>query len=238
MKEIDRIRESYRKKIQSHDYTYCHYKRFDYNILKYIMYKKKGGSGDHSSFNDIIIMADTETSKKKPDEMYIEKGRTKWITGDNHIVSWTISLRAFDTNICTLYGRKPSSLIRCISRIHMTMGGLCTLVFIHYMPFDYVFLRKFMYQAWDHPIKSLNVKPHYPIYLEFANGLIFRDSYILSQKGLEKWANDLEVEHRKAVGSWDYNKLRNQSDPLSDEELRYMECDTLAGVECLDKTCK
>lgn len=238
MKEIDRIRESYRKKIQSHEYKYCHYKRFDYDILKYIMYKKKGGSGDHSSFNDVIIMADTETSKKKPDEMYIEKGRTKWITGENHIVSWTISLRAFDTNICTLYGRKPSSLIRCISKIHMTMGGLCTLVFIHNMPFDYVFLRKFMYQAWDHPIKSLNVKPHYPIYLEFANGLIFRDSYILSQKGLEKWADDLEVEHRKAVGSWDYNKLRNQSDPLSDDELRYMECDTLAGVECLDKTCK
>ena len=64
MKEIDRIRESYRKKIQSHEYKYCHYKRFDYNILKYIMYKKKGGSGDHTSFNDVIIMADTETSKK------------------------------------------------------------------------------------------------------------------------------------------------------------------------------
>lgn len=237
MKEIDKIRQAYKNKIQSHEYVFCHYKRFDYNILKYILYKKKGGSGDNGSYNDIIIMADTETSKKKPDESFIEKGRVKWNTSENHVVAWTLSIRAFDTNICTLYGRKPSSLITCINKIHMCMAGVYTLVFIHNMPYDYVFLRKFMFAAWDRPIKSLNVKPHYPIYHEFANGLIFRDSYILSQKKLEKWADDLDVEHKKAVGSWDYNKIRNQFDTLSPDELHYIECDTLAGVECLDKTC-
>ena len=68
MKEIDKIRQAYKNKIQSHEYVFCHYKKFDYNILKYILYKKKGGSGDNGSYNDIIIMADTETSKKKLDE--------------------------------------------------------------------------------------------------------------------------------------------------------------------------
>ena len=238
MKEIDKIREYYKTKIQAHEYQFCHYKKFDYSILKYIMYKKKGGSGDHTSFNDVIIMADTETSKKKPDESYIENGRTKWNTTENHIVIWTISLRAFDTNICTLWGRKPSSFIRCLDKIHYSMSGLCTYVFFHNFPYDYVFLRKFMFLNWGKPIKALNIKPHYPLYIEFANGLMFRDSLIIAQKKLEKWANDLDVEHKKAVGDWDYKKIRNQSDSLTPEELHYAEYDTLAGVECLDKTCK
>ena len=65
---------------------------------------------------------------------------------------------------------------------------------------------------------------------------MIKDSLILAQRKLEKWANDLDVEHKKAVGSWDYDKFRNQDTPLSTEELHYIECDTLAGVECLDKT--
>ena len=238
MRDIDKIKEYYKNKIQFYEYQFCHYKKFDYSILKYIFYKCKGGSGTYSTYNDVIIMIDTETSKKKPDTFTIENGRTKWITTENHIVVWTISIRAFNHNICTLYGRKPSSLINCITKIHANMSGVCTIMYIHHLPYDYVFLRKFMFREWLFPIKSLNIKPHYPIYLEFANGIQIRDSLILSQKKLEKWADDLQVEHRKAVGSWDYMKIRNQNTPLDPEELHYAEYDTLAGVECLDKTCE
>ena len=46
----------------------------------------------------------------------------------------------------------------------------------------------------------------------------------------------MNVDHKKAVGKWDYLKIRNQSyDHFSDEELEYIEHDTLAGVECIDK---
>ena len=238
MRDIDKIKQYYKNKIQSYEYQFCHYKKFDYSILKYIFYKSKGGSGTYTTYNDVIIMIDTETSKKVPDTFSIENGRTKWITTENHIVVWTISIRAFNHNICTLYGRKPSSLINCITKIHANMSGICTIMYIHNLPYDYVFLRKFMFREWLFPIKSLNIKPHYPIYLEFANGIQIRDSLILSQKKLEKWANDLQVEHRKAVGSWDYMKIRNQNTQLDSEELHYAEYDTLAGVECLDKTCE
>ena len=60
---------------------------------------------------------------------------------------------------------------------------------------------------------------------------------MLAQKKLEKWADDLEVEHKKAVGKWDYSKFRNQEgNEFTPDELEYIEHDTLAGVECLQKT--
>ncbi len=46
----------------------------------------------------------------------------------------------------------------------------------------------------------------------------------------------MEVEHRKAVGNWDYDKIRDQSTPITDDEWTYQEYDTLSGVECLEAT--
>ena len=219
-------------------YKMIHYKAFDYNILKCIKYRRKPGRGDKSSYNDIIIMCDTETSKKHPDKLVKDKkARITYETDHNHVVAWTISLRANGQNIATLYGRKPSSMIRCMSKIHACMSGIKTIFFFHNLPYDYTFLRQFMYQEWMHPVRQLNVKSHYPIYIEFANGLILRDSLIMAQRKLEKWAEDLNTNHKKAVGSWDYDQIKDQDTPLTKEEKQYIEYDTLAGVECLDKTC-
>ena len=224
------------KQIEQIDYVFCHYKQFNYSILKYIPYRYLRGNRNYQSYNDVIIMADTETSKKINDEPYIEKGQTKYKTYHNHVVCWTISIRAFNKNICTLYGRKPSKMIETIARIHAAMPGMQTFIYFHNLSYDYVFCRQFMFKEFGFPIRALNTKPHYPIYIEFANGIIFKDSLILAQRKLEKWAEDLNVEHKKEVGAWDYNKIRNQNDPLTDDEKRYIEHDTLAGVECLDLT--
>ena len=63
---------------------------------------------------------------------------------------------------------------------------------------------------------------------------------MLFQKGLAKTAEEYNVEHQKAVGKWDYDKYRTQNDPdpFTEDELQYIEQDTLAGVECLDAICK
>ena len=234
MRKADLIHQYYKQQIHSIPYVFCHYKKFDYNILKYIWNIRPGGSGDHTSMNDVIIMADTETSKKKPD-VYVSESK-EWRTDENHVVAWTISIRAYGHNICTLYGRKPSKMIETISRIHDRMNGLKTVIYFHNLSYDHIFLRKFAYRIWGTPVRQLNVKSLYPIYIEYANGLVFKDSLILAQRKLEKWAEDLAVEHQKSVGKWDYDKLRHQSTPLSADELEYTEHDTLAGVECLDKT--
>ena len=210
-----------------HKYSMSYWKYFDYKVLDNIMWHSKAGKRK-GTYNDVIMMFDTETSKKRTDKKI----------GENHVVAWTLSIRAFDMNICTLYGHKPSELITCIKNILDKFQGEDTYLFAHNLAYDWWFCRKFFIQEFGHPSKQLNVKPHYPIAIQFANGLILKDSLILAQRKLEKWAKDLNVEHQKAVGCWDYDKIRNQSDTFSNDELKYIECDTLAGVECIDATIK
>lgn len=222
--ELYKIREQYiHDKV---DYKMIYWDKFDYNILHNIMYICRSGRGDNSSVNDIIIMADTETSKKKIG-----------VNSENHVCAWTISMRAFNKNIATLYGAKPSDMIKCIDMIHSNMSGQQTFFYFHNLSYDWVFLRAFMFNQFGYPSKQLNTKAHYPIYLQWGNGVIFRDSLILAQRNLDKWAKDLDVEHKKAVGKWDYDLIRNQNNvSFTEDELLYIENDTLAGVECLQKT--
>lgn len=209
--------------IKYHKYQLYHHSEFDYSLLKRIMTITRAGKGERLTFADCIIMADTETSKSCHRQ-------------DNHLCAWTISIRAYGLNICTLYGHKPTTMVSTLFNIHSVIGADRTIIYIHNLGYDWVFIRKFMFRSWNNPINQLNTKPYNPIMIEFDNGIQLRDSLILSQRSLEKWANDMNVEHKKAAGLWDYDLMRNQNHPFTDEELKYIENDTLAGVECLDAT--
>ena len=208
-------------------YIFCYWEQYNYTFLQNIMYVFRSGRGDNTSYDDCIIMLDTETSKKSHTEI-----------GHNHVCAFTISIRAFDHNIVTLWGRRPDDCISCMTKIMENLSGEHTVFYVHNLGYDYVFLRKFLMKAYGRPIKQLNVKSYYPINIEYANGLILKDSLILSQCKLEKWAKDLEVEHQKEVGKWDYDKLRGQNENYNTDELEYIEHDTLAGVECIDALMK
>ena len=209
---------------QNNSYTFRYYKYYDYTFLQKIMKLYRSGKA-HESYNDCVIMLDTETSKETPGTVC-----------KNYIVAWTISIRAYEQNIVTLYGSKPSECVWTLEQMIMNMPGDKTVIYIHNMSYDWVFLRKYFLAAWGTPLHQLNTNPHYPLFIEFGCGLIFRDSLALAQRKLEKWAADLEVPHQKAVGYWDYNAKRNQDTIFSPEEKTYIEHDTLAGVECLDMT--
>lgn len=205
--------------------------KFDYTILsRNIMYYKKKGKFQKGTWNDVIIAADTETSKSHE------------VSSDplpNHVVAWTISIRAYHCNICTIYGTKPSEMMDSLKRIREALKGDEFYVYFHNMAYDYTFLRLFLFREFGKPCKELNTKPHYPIMLGFENGMILKDSLILAGCKLEKWANDLNVHHKKAVGSWDYDLIRDQQDRpnFTRAEQRYIENDTLALAECLDAFC-
>lgn len=206
-------------------YVFQYYKDFDLKRLKCVPYKRKPGrQQDDRSFNDAVIMADTETSKKVPGA--VEK---------NHVCAWTVSVRAHRMNICTIWGHRPDTHVEFLEEMHDSMDGNKTIIYYHNLAYDWIFLRRFMINAWGEPVKQLNTKPHYPIFIEFENGIILRDSYILSQRSLEKWGADMNVDHSKAVGKWDYDRIRNQHEEFSPDELEYIEHDTLCGVECIDK---
>lgn len=198
---------------------------FDYSLFKHIDVKKRTNK---RTYNDVIIMADTETSKK-PQLPGVERF-------DNHVVAWSIAFRAFNQNLVTLWGQSPDDFCECVSRTLSALGGQESYFYFHNLPYDYFFLRRFLFRSFGFPESELNIKPLQPLTIRFANGLILKDSLALAQKSLEKWANDLDVETKKAVGSWDYDRLRNQSDTLTPEELLYIEHDVKAGVECIDAT--
>lgn len=212
-----------------HKYKMLFWDKFDFDILsRNIMYYKKKGKFQSGTWNDIIIAADTETSKGHE------------VSSDplpNHVCAWTISFRAYHCNICTIYGTKPSEMIEAFKKIRAALKGDDIYIYFHNLAYDYVFLRLFLFAAFGTPVKELNTKPHYPIMLGFDNGIILKDSLCLAQCKLEKWANDLNVHHKKAVGSWDYDIIRDQSDTFSRAEKRYIENDTLALCECLDAFC-
>lgn len=220
-KELFNIRKDFLSRY--YPYEMVHWSDFDYKVLKNIMYRKRAGRGNNNTYNEVIIMADTETSKKVSGEVYY-----------NHVVAWTISLRAFDMNLVTLYGHKPDTMINCIHKLMNYMLGKETIIYFHNLPYDWVFLRKFFFIEFGFPDKQLNTKPHYPISICWENGLILKDSLILAQRNLDKWAKDMGVEHLKAKGKWDYDKIRTQEEIFSSDELEYIEHDTLAGVECID----
>ena len=211
-------------------YSLTYWDKWDYSVLSLIRTMKKAAESDRGkTYNDIIIMADTESSKD-------HKPVHRKDICENHLVIWTITLRAYQTNLVTLYGRSPEDFPICVSKIMEHMPGDKTLLFFHNLGWDWTFLRRFIMREYGKPKKQLNVKPYYPLFIEFNNGLMIRDSLILAQRKLEKWADDLQVEHRKASGTWDYDKIRHQSSKLTKKELHYAEYDTLAGAECIDAT--
>ena len=206
-------------------YQLVRWDKYKYRKLKNIMYLRRAGHADNDSYNDCIIMADTETSKGD------QKG-----VAENHVCAFTISVRAYHENIVTLYGTRPSDFVKCLQKIQDHLPADKTIIYFHNLAYDWVFLRKFIMAEYGTPVKMLATKSHYPIYIEFNKGLIIKDSLILAQRSLAKWAIDLDVEHKKAVGKWDYLKIRNQLDAdFSADELEYIEHDTLSGVECIDK---
>lgn len=220
-----RIFKENRQFFKNLGYRFLHHSEYDYKEFEHIQVKQRAGRGRNTTYNDCLIMFDTETSKKNPD-----------IVGENHVVAWTISVRAYGLNICTLWGHKPSTLVETINKMHTAMPGQDMILYCHNLSYDWVFVRQYFFQMFKYPEKQLNTKVHYPINIQFENGIILKDSLILAQRKLEKWAKDLNVEHQKAVGCWDYDIIRNQNEKYSESELKYIENDTLSGVECLDAT--
>lgn len=215
--------------LKFHKYRMCLWNKFDYSLLtNNIMFYRKKGKFQKGTWNDIIIAADTESSK----------GHEKTTEPQpNHIVAWTISFRAYHVNIATIYGTRPSEMIDAFQSIRDALRGDDIYIYFHNESWDYVFLRLFLFRAFGKPVRQLNIKPHYPIMIGFANGIILKDSLCLAQCKLEKWAEDFNVEHQKAVGEWDYDKIRDQGGTFTRGEKKYIENDTLALCECLDAFC-
>lgn len=213
-------------------YMVQYYSDFDFSICSKCPVDQARGK-DKIRQNELFIMLDTETSKSKPDEYHLINGRKKYDLNPNYIVAWSLSINIYGMDIVTVWGDSPDQIAPFLQHMHECLKGNRTVIYCHFLGYDFTFLRRFLFDSWGYPVKQLNTRPHYPINIEFKNGIIFRDSLILAQTGIERWAEELQAENRKAVGKWDYDRIRHQHERITDEEIEYIECDVLAGVECL-----
>lgn len=210
-------------------YSFVYHSDFDPVICRFFPVDQARGQ-NKTRLNEVFIMLDTETSKSGPDQQ-LPDGR--YLTNDNYIVAWSLSINVYGLDIATVWGDSPDQITPFLLRIHECMRGNKTIIYLHNLAYDWQFLRKWVYRAFGEPVAQLNTKPHYPVNLDFSNGITLRDSLILAQRSIEKWSKDLNAPNGKAVGAWDYDRIRHQREELSEEELKYIECDVLAGVECL-----
>lgn len=174
---------------------------------------------------NLIICGDTETSREAASADPVE----------NYIVAWSICVFNYVNNRKLVYwGNKPTSIIDFITKLKKDIDGAISIYF-HNLNYDYTFLRLFAFEKWGFPEYQLATKPHKPLIIEWKNaGIRFKDSLILAQRSLERWALDLNAEHKKAVGFWDYQKIRTQKEQFTSEELQYIANDVIAQAECLN----
>lgn len=228
------IRADRAEKLSKIEYCTHYWRGWNYSRLNLIWHGTRRVKQEWLTFSDAIIMCDTETSKERPN---IKDKKGKYIPVENYVVAWSIAIRAYGHNIVTLYGNKPSEMCDCLGLIRDNIKAKNMIIYWHNMAYDWIFMRKFLMRDLGFPDKQLNVRSHYPILFAWNDaGIIMKDSLILSQRSLEKWAKDLQVEHQKAKGSWDYDKVRTQSEKFTADEILYIQNDVLAGVECIEKT--
>ena len=171
MKESINVQEINRASYLENNWQYQRYffKDFNYKILQNAVVRKFN-NWDKSTYNDLTMMIDTETSKKRKNQ-YKEIEKVDKLSGkkyieyeyqpfNNHVCIWTLSIRLFDIDIATLYGRKPSELIECINLILKELKGQYTIFYAHNLTYDYTFLRKFFFREYGYPTEELNVKSH------------------------------------------------------------------------------
>ena len=95
--------------------------------------------------------------------------------------------------------------------------------YVHNLGFEFQFMRK--YFEW---VNVFSVEERKPIKALCSYGIEFRDSYILSGLNLELTAKNL-IKHKvdKLVGDLDYNLIRHDKTPLTDEEIGYINNDVI-----------
>lgn len=132
--------------------------------------------------------------------------------------------------IGTYYCRTINDLFSFLDSIqHKLSDGLENrmIIYVHNLSYDYVFLRNELISHYGIPINSLAVKTHKYVSMDFGF-FEFRDSYILTQKSLDKLTKDENIKVKKAVGYWDYNKIRSPHSERSLKEKYYVNVDTIS----------
>lgn len=105
-------------------------------------------------------------------------------------------------------------------------------VYVHNLGYEYTYLIQLLCDRWG-DAKVLYTKSWKPLYLEFDNGVEFRDSLKLFQKSLARATEGCK--HEKLKGDLDYSLYRTPDTPLDDTEFAYCVNDVLGLWEAIER---
>lgn len=174
---------------------------FIYKDFKtYLRHKEPTKKHKPTEYKKFFACFDTETSETTHD-----------INSKNYfsfIMLWQFNFM----NEMLIYGRSVQSFVDFIRYLKSALNRDLA-VFVHNLSYEFQFLK--FYFSWDN---IFFIQPR-KVYRAKTGNIIFKDSYALSGQSLEKTVEKYPI--KKAVGKWDYNKIRTPKTVLTDDELLY-----------------
>lgn len=132
-----------------------------------------------------------------------------------------------------IFGRRWEEFTKLLTYMsnEMNLNSKNRLVLhVHNLPFEFAHCRRFL-NVTEGFYKDINK----PVRVLTAEGIEFRDSYILSNMSLGKFCENEEgVVHYKLSGDdYDYNKIRTADTPMTEKEEAYCYNDVRGLSECI-----
>ena len=182
---------------------------------------KDNNSHNKANLLEDYVILDTETSNNHDND---------------NLIGWVYQW-AFIYGNELVYGRTPTQL--CNSLHDICVINNCDsnnklLCYVHNLSYDFSYLVQYLQAVFGKPIKIFATAPHKVFSIEYDT-IIFRCTYKLSNKSLDRWSKDLNTPHKKLVGAIDYDIIRYQDTPLRHNDWRYMFYDVIVLKECIEQ---
>ena len=187
----------------------------------------------HETFGNLIFKKKNKKVKLCDNFIALDTETSHNHNFDNPI-GW-IYQWAFRLCNVVVYGRTVRELVNCLYNIQnfYALGDDKKIViYVHNLSYDITYLHRFLELVFRQKAKILAIKPHKILTYQIG-GLEFRCSYLLSNMSLDKWAQKLETEHQKLVGTVDYDIVRYPWTVLTQTDWNYMFGDVLTLYDCI-----
>ena len=171
-------------------------------------------------------------------------------TANNHaeepsdLRTWIVSIQVLFNNEYHLF-RYPEEFVKYLRKLYYKLGlkpyddtEKKLIIYIHNLSYDMSYLYPYLLDLpgidKDAKYQGIIEAPNKFLSLVFGS-FEFRCSYRLSGMSLEKWSKEMNAEHIKKVGMYDYDKVLYPDSDLSEEEQDYDKFDVYSMRDCLYK---
>lgn len=205
-----------------------YYKKLQYQPLKVLKQWKGKKIGTVSYYEPCFY--DSETSKDTFTEVGVE-----------HVIDTWVYLWACSVGSKVYYGRCITDFrefLKKLLEMYETDDHHIMTIYVHNLPYDVSYFWFILFEL-DPDLKVLALSPNKPFVIYcYKVGLVFKCSYRLANRSLDKWGKDLGIKARKKVGMIDYSERHTPNDALQTEQYIYMYYDVAALKECFYKECE